>query len=120
MRKYLIIGSSLALLASGGVAMAQMPPGGPNGQGGPGAPGGPHGPGMGPQEQWNMHRHWEMMEHMHHHRAEGTSFRFRKGDASVEVKCSDSEPVQACVNAAGTLLDKLHNVQSQPGQTTPQ
>jgi hypothetical protein len=113
MRKVLIIGTGLALLAGGGVAMAQMPPGAP---GGPG----PHGPGMGPQEQWNMHRHWAMMEHMRHHHEHGTSFHFRKGDASVAITCSDSEPVQACVNAAGTLLDKLHSLDSKPAQTSPQ
>jgi hypothetical protein len=35
-------------------------------------------------------------------------FRIRRGDTSIFIKCADSEPTQACVAAAGTLLDKLN------------
>lgn len=112
MRKYLIIGTGLALLAGGGVAMAQAPQGGPDGPG-------PHGPSMEQNEHGNMHRHWDMMEHMRHRPPpppHGTSFHFRKGDAAVDITCSDNEPVQACVAAAGTLLDKLGGMQPKPTQ----
>jgi hypothetical protein len=58
-----------------------------------------------------------MMEHMRHEwRMRGTSFHFRKGDASIDITCSDQEPVQACVTAAGSLLDKIGSMQSKPAQ----
>jgi hypothetical protein len=34
-------------------------------------------------------------------------FRIRRGDTSVFIKCADNEATQACIAAAGTLLDKL-------------
>jgi hypothetical protein len=35
-------------------------------------------------------------------------FRFRRGDAEIDIKCATDESTQACVEAAGTLIDKLH------------
>jgi hypothetical protein len=34
-------------------------------------------------------------------------FRFRKGDAVVDIKCADDEPTKSCVDAGSALLDKL-------------
>jgi len=37
----------------------------------------------------------------------GAIFRIRRGDTSVFIKCAENESTQACVTAAGTLLDKF-------------
>ena len=143
MRKVLLVGAGLALLA-GGTAFAQTsdgqgpqggppgPPGGPPGQqggppgfqGGPpgfqgGMPGGPnggpgggphgfdgHGPGhppfMGP-----MAGPARMFMHMMRNASESARFHLRRGDAELDIKCSATEPMMACVNAANTLLDHV-------------
>lgn len=98
MRKYLLVATGVALLAGGGVALAQMPPG-------PGGPGGPEG---GPDqhgERWGM-------THRMHPRGDGAAFfRFRRGDAEMDIKCPMTENVQACVAAAGSLMDKVSGMQ---------
>jgi len=109
MRKYLLIGAGLGALAVAGVAMAQTPPGpGPGGppppppagdQGGPGRPGGPMG---GPGWGGPMGMRGRMMM-----RSQSAGFIYRRGDTMFGVRCAANEPTQACVNAAGTLLDKL-------------
>lgn len=35
-------------------------------------------------------------------------FRIRRGDTSIFIKCAENESMQACITAAGTLLDKLN------------
>ena len=42
-------------------------------------------------------------------------FRIRRADTSIFIKCADNEFTQACVTAAGTLLDKF----SQQPTTSP-
>ena len=37
----------------------------------------------------------------------GAHFRFRKGDAVVDIKCAEDEPMKACVEAGTALLDKI-------------
>ena len=98
MKTYLLVGVCAAVLG-GGVALAQMPP--PGGDGQPGA--------GGPERMMMMHR-------MHHRWADGTRYRFRKGDAEVSIACSSQEPLQNCVNGAATLLDKLNTAQAKPAQ----
>ena len=41
-------------------------------------------------------------------------FRIRRGDTSILIKCAENESTQACVTAAGTLLDKVN-----PQPTSP-
>jgi hypothetical protein len=41
-------------------------------------------------------------------RTNAAIFRFRRGDTSIFIKCAENEPTQACVTAAGTLLDKFN------------
>lgn len=36
-------------------------------------------------------------------------FRMRRGDNSIFIKCAENESMQACITAAGTLLDKLNS-----------
>jgi hypothetical protein len=53
-----------------------------------------------------------MMDRMErHHRFanenEGAHFRLRRGQAMIDVKCPENESMQACVNAATQLLDKV-------------
>jgi hypothetical protein len=50
-----------------------------------------------------MGEHQMMMAH-----TSAAIFHIRRGDTSIFIKCADSEPTQACVAAAGTLLDKLN------------
>jgi len=38
----------------------------------------------------------------------GAMFRVRRGDTSIFIKCAENESTQACVAAAGTLLDKFN------------
>ncbi len=106
MRKLILIGAGVAVLAGGGVALAQMPPGGPDGPMSQGR----GSQGMGPEGQ---HERWQMMEHMRQRHREGgaAAFRFRKGDMEVGIRCSDREPTQVCVAAASALIDRLANTQ---------
>lgn len=99
MRKYLLVATGVALLAGGGVALAQMPP-----------PGGPEG---GPEQQ---REHWGMMHRMPPRGDGAAFFRFRRGDAEMDIKCPMTENVQACVAAAGSLMDKVSGMQ----QSKPQ
>ena len=50
----------------------------------------------------------EMGEHPMMPRTSAAIFHIRRGDTSIFIKCADSEPTQACIAAAGTLLDKLN------------
>lgn len=100
MRKYLLVATGVALFGGCGVALAQMPPPGAGAsEGRPmGAMGGPGG-GMEHHEDW-------MMRHRPH--GDGAAFfRFRRGDAEMDIKCPVGENVQACVAAAGSLMDKV-------------
>ena len=103
MKRLTLIGAGLAMLAGSGVAMAQMPPPSPGATdmhdgGGPGA-------------------RFEMMRRMRHE--SGAAFRFRKGDASIGIKCPSAETVQACVSAAGTLIDKISSMPQPAAPKTP-
>ncbi len=73
---------------------------------GPGAAQMERGPGMmsrgGPQGMERM---------MRMHPPKGAVFMFRRGDQRVVVKCADEESTKACVDAAGTLMDKLAGMQ---------
>lgn len=94
MGKYLLIATGVAILSGTGAALAQMPPG--------------DGPG-GPEEH---HERWRMMRH--HHEGDGAAFfRFRRGDAEMDIKCPAMENVQACVAAASALMDKVASTQQQ-------
>ena len=95
MRKYLLVATGVAILAGGGGAFAQMPPGG----------GGPEG---GPEQH---HERWGMMHRMHPRGDGAAFFRFRRGDAEMDIKCPMTENVQACVAAAGSLMDKVSGMQ---------
>ncbi len=101
MKKYLLVAAGAALLAGSGVAFAQMPPGSP--------------PGGGPDGGPEMHRgHWGMMHRMHGRGDGAAFFRFKRGDAEMDIKCPMGENVQACVTAAGSLMDKVSGMQPKP------
>ena len=94
MRNYVLAVAGVILVAGSGAALAQMPPAG--------------GPDEGAEHR---HERWGMMRH---HRPEGDGaafFRFRRGDAEMDVKCPAMENVQACVAAAGSLMDKVGAMQ---------
>ena len=107
--RYLMIAIAAASLVSGGVALAQMPPGGD----------GPLGPMQHGGHEHHEHEqggydhgereHMDMMEHMHHQqgRPHGTAFHIKRGDTEVDIACSERESVQSCVSGASALLDKL-------------
>jgi hypothetical protein len=40
-------------------------------------------------------------------RSGGAHFRLQRGDARIDIRCGDNEPIGACVEAAGRLLDKV-------------
>ncbi len=45
-------------------------------------------------------------------RGDGAAFfRFRRGDTEMDIKCPMTENVQACVSAAGSLMDKVSAMQ---------
>ena len=122
MRKVLIGAALLAGVAVAGAgAFAQSPPGGfPGGPGGPmGGPGGgpgmggPGGPGMGgpvmggPGMRPGSFGPGPGMRPMMPPPTRSAVFSFNRGDTRVMIKCADNESTQACVDAAGTLIDKL-------------
>ncbi len=125
MNKLLIVGAGFGAMLLAGVAVAQgtnnppspgasPPPGEMGGSmrgphGGPdgemrGSHGGPDGEMRGSHGGPGMMR---MMHEMHRHESKAAHFRFRKGDAMVDIKCADDEPTKACVDAGAALLDKL-------------
>ena len=40
-------------------------------------------------------------------RSGGAHFRLQRGDARIDIRCGDNEPIGVCVEAAGRLLDKV-------------
>jgi uncharacterized iron-regulated membrane protein len=125
MKSWMWMSAGVGVMMAAGVAVAQVPPTMP-----PAAPGTPppaemhagpghdgmrmeHGPmEHGPMEHGPMgpHMGWMMRHMMEAHRpppSKAAHFRFRKGDAMVDIKCADDEPTKACVDAGSALLDKL-------------
>lgn len=61
-----------------------------------------------PGREMGGHRRMMMMAHI-----SAAVFRLRRGDTSIFIKCAENESTQACIAAAGTLLDKV-NPQPRP------
>ena len=109
--KALLAVAGVAGVMAAGVAVAQVPPGGP------GAPPPPGEMQRGEMQRGGEEMHGEMhgrggwMHRMMEHRmpppSKAAQFRFRKGDAMVDIKCAEDEPTTACVDAGSALLDKL-------------
>jgi hypothetical protein len=51
-----------------------------------------------------MGRHMGMMMGA---RERGARFHFKRGDATIDIRCPADEDVGACVNAASKLIDKI-------------
>jgi len=98
MRKFLLTGAAIVL--AGSMAHAQNDPGS--------SPQPGQSSERGPMRMRGMMGGDEMGERrMMMPRTTAAVFRLRRGDTSIFIKCADNEPTQACVAAAGTLLDKL-------------
>jgi Ni/Co efflux regulator RcnB len=67
--------------------------------------------------QGRMGPMWRMHERMANAN-EAAHFRFRRGQAAIDVKCPEGESLQTCVNAAGQLLDKIANLRDRNAQGT--
>ena len=109
MRK-LLLASTMLLAASIGVAKSQNTPGTPE-TAQPserGAMRGMMGGEMPGRETGERSREERMM--MTHMMAQttGAIFHIRRGDTSIFIRCAENESTQACVTAAGTLLDKFN------------
>jgi hypothetical protein len=107
--RVLLLGSAAVILGWTGIADAQNAPTSP--QTTQQSDRGPMMRGMMGEEMSGR----EMEEHGRRHSSEGPMlrtnaavFRIRRGDTSVFIKCADNEAMQACVAAAGTLLDKFN------------
>jgi hypothetical protein len=61
-----------------------------------------------------------MMHHMMHEMHEmGGAFRFKRGNGDeVDIRCPANQPLQACVSAASTLMDKVASMGKQGGGTS--
>lgn len=123
MKQLLISGLALALLTGG--AMAQQAPA-PNGAQAapppaaaapgpmgadagappPPPPGGPRGPGPGPKLPPPPP-------------PRGAHFLLTRGDASLDVKCADDEPMKNCADIALQMLDKLQAMPATGAASTP-
>jgi hypothetical protein len=91
-----------AMLLSAGAALAQDALNPPPPPGAPG-PGMPHPPMEGRGGWMGMHHgHMGMMM-----MPRGAAFRFKKDGAEIDIHCAANEPTKACVDAAGTLIDKV-------------
>jgi hypothetical protein len=76
-----------------------------------------------------MHRmHREMMEGRGEYRhmdmggrsaQQGASFRFRRGDAVINIRCPKDEELSACVQGAIRLIREVKGLESTSGSTTP-
>jgi hypothetical protein len=103
MRKFLLASAAIAL--AGSMARAQNAPGAPSEQPGQSSERGPmmmRGM-MGDEGEMSERGERRMMM-----RTTAAIFRIRRGDTSIFIKCADNESTQACVAAAGTLLDKFN------------
>lgn len=112
MRNLLLASVAIALAAWIGTADAQNTPSQTSPQ--TAQPSG-HGPMMGGMMGEEMHGRereehggWRSGEGRMMLRTNAAIFRIRRDDTSVFIKCADNELMQACVAAAGTLLDKLN------------
>ena len=107
MWKFLLSGAAIAL--AGSMARAQNAPGAPSEQPGQSSERGPMmmrgmmGGMMGDEGEMSERGERRMMM-----RTTAAIFRIRRGDTSIFIKCADNESTQACVAAAGTLLDKFN------------
>jgi hypothetical protein len=118
MRKFLLAGAAIAL--AGSMARAQNAPGAPSEQPGQSSGRGPmmmrgmmgdddemSGRGRGERDDDEMSGR-ERGERRMMMRTTAAIFRIRRGDTSIFIKCADNESTQACVAAAGMLLDKFN------------
>jgi hypothetical protein len=102
MRKFLLTGGAIAFVGS--MAHAQNAPGtSPQPTQSERGPMTMRGMMGGEMPGHEMGEHSMMMSH-----TSAAIVRIRRGDTSIFIKCADNEPTQACVAAAGTLLDKLN------------
>ena len=109
MKTLLIVGAVWGCSWRAGWRWRRRRVGAPNGPAGGPAGGPPMGQEGGPpREMGGMHRGMGWGGHMHRPElGKGAGFMFRKGDAVVAIKCAESEPMKACVDAGAVLLDKL-------------
>jgi hypothetical protein len=70
--------------------------------------------------QGRMGRMMRMHERMANADEGAAHFRFRRGQAAVDIQCPQGESLQACVNAAGQLLDKIANLRDGNAQGATQ
>lgn len=118
MRNLLLASTTVVLAASIGIAQAQNAPATspqtiqPSERGAmmPGMMGGrTMGGEMPAREMGERSREGSMrMAHMMMAHTTGAIFRIRRGDTSIFIKCAENESTQACVTAAGALLDKFN------------
>jgi hypothetical protein len=53
-------------------------------------------------------------------RSGGARFRFQRGDARIDIRCGDNEPMSLCVEGASRLIDKVMSLRSAAGDgSTP-
>ena len=106
MRKLLLTSTTIALAASIGVAKAQHPPQPTTQPSERGAmmPGMMGGRMMGRDMGERSHERHMMMA-----QPPAAIFHIRRGDISIFIKCAENESTQACITAAGTLLDKFNS-----------
>ncbi|HWL82899.1 MAG TPA: hypothetical protein VNR89_18265 [Roseomonas sp.] len=113
MRRMLIPVVGAACLGLAGMAVAQPAPpppaagpGSPPAAGNEAPPGppmrGPRGPDGRPGPEGRM-----MMGPHHPPPPPGAAFMLRRGNDSIAIHCSERESMQACVNAASAMLDKM-------------
>ncbi len=116
MWKLLLASTTIALAASIGVAKAQNAPGTspqtaqPSEQTTQPSERGVMMPGMmgGRMMGREMGEH-SRERHMMMAQTPAAIFHIRRGDTSIFIKCAENESTQACITAAGTLLDKFNS-----------
>jgi hypothetical protein len=45
----------------------------------------------------------------------GAHFRFQRGDARIDIRCGDNEPMSLCVEGASRLIDKIISLRPASG-----
>jgi hypothetical protein len=66
--------------------------------------------------QGRMDGRMGQMMRMHDANDGAAHFRIRRGQAAIDVQCPKAESLQACVNAAGQLLDKIATLRDRNSQ----
>jgi len=109
MKKLVLAGLALTLMASAAFAQADAPPPPPPAAADSAAPDNAPPPPPGPDSMRDRHGppHGREAGPPPPPPSKAAHFRLRRGDVEIDAKCADDETMKACADTASQLIDKL-------------